>query len=335
MPERVWEDRRRSGRGNPSDEGDDGDETPLASDESPEAEAEEGKDAAEDAPTPQTEFADSDPFDSVKAYLRSIRDYPLLSAQEEIDLATKALQGDLPSRQRMIESNLRLVISIGKRYTNRGIPFSDIIEEGNLGLIKAVEKFDPNKGFRFSTYASWWIQQYITRAIVNQSKTIRLPVHIVERMKRYFSDMEDLVQELGREPHPEEVRGRTTLESAEIDDIQQLLCHTYSLDSPISAENDIALGDVIEDPADVSPVSRIHEAQHKEKLQEWFHILKENERKILTLRFGLTGDEPQTLEAIGKVFGLTRERVRQIESGALRKLRDLSDQKSLGVEEML
>lgn len=335
MPEEVWEDRGRADRKKRSDEGDDGDEAATASDDTPEAEAEEGKDASEDATAMRAEGVDSDPFDSVKAYLKSIRHAPLLSAAEEIDLSTKALNGDLAARQQMIESNLRLVVSIGKRYINRGLPFSDVIEEGNLGLLKSVEKFDPTKGFRFSTYASWWIQQYITRAIINQSKTIRLPVHIVERMKHYFSDMEDLVQELGREPHPVEISGRTVLGSEEIDDIQQLLRHTYSLDSPISAENDISLGEVIEDTADVSPISRIHDTQHKEKLQEWFHILKENERKILTLRFGLTGDEPQTLEAIGKVFGLTRERVRQIESGALKKLRDLIDQKSIGMEEML
>jgi len=334
MPEKVWEDRHQSSRGDRPDEGDDGDETALAPDDAQEA-GTEPEGASEDAATPQAEAADTDPFDSVKAYLKSIRHLPLLSAQEEIDLSTKALRGDLAARQRMIESNLRLVISIGKRYINRGIPFSDVIEEGNLGLIKAVEKFDPTKGFRFSTYASWWIQQYITRAIINQSKTIRLPVHIVERMKHYFSDMEDLVQELGREPHPTEISGRTTLDNEAIDDIQQLLRHTYSLDSPISSETDISLGDVIEDAGDVSPVSRIHESQHKEKLQEWFHVLKENEKKILTLRFGLTGDEPQTLEAIGKIFGLTRERVRQIESGALQKLRDLSGQKSIGAEEML
>ena len=335
MPENMWEDQHRpNGRGRP-DEGDDVDATALASYDASEVETEEETGAPDDVTSPQAEITNSDPFDSIKTYLKSIRHYPLLSAKEETDLSTKALHGDLAARQRMIESNLRLVVSIGKRYINRGISFSDVIEEGNLGLIKAVEKFDPTKGFRFSTYASWWIQQYITRAIVNQSKTIRLPVHIVERMKRYFSDMEDLVQELGREPHPEEISGRTTLENAEIDDLQQMLRHTYSLDGPISAESDIVLGDVIEDPDDVSPVSTIHEAQHKEKLQEWFHILKENERKILTLRFGLTGDEPQTLEAIGKVFGLTRERVRQIESGALRKLRELSSQKSIGAEEML
>ena len=339
MPEEIWRDWRRQDRNPYSDEGSDEDnsedETLLASDTFLEVEAEEEKDAAEDAPIPQTDDADSDSFDSIRTYLKSIRNYPLLSAEEEITLSKKALRGDLAARQRMIESNLRLVISIGKRYINRGIPFSDVIEEGNLGLIKAVEKFDPSKGFRFSTYASWWIQQYITRAIVNQSKTIRLPVHIVERMKRYFADMEDLVQELGREPHPSEVAGRTTLESAEIEEIQQMLRHTYSLDSPISVESDIALSEVVKDPDNISPVSRIHESQHKEMLQRWFHILKENERKILTLRFGLTGDEPQTLEAIGKIFGLTRERVRQIEAGALRKLRELSDQKSIGTEEIL
>ena len=335
MPEATWEGRDRPNRKLPFEEVDDGDDPALVPDDPLETGTGEEKDTLEEPISSPSEMTDADSFDSVKTYLKSIRHAPLLSAFEEVDLSTKALRGDLAARQQMIESNLRLVVSIGKRYINRGIPFSDVIEEGNLGLIKAVEKFDPTKGFRFSTYASWWIQQYITRAIINQSKTIRLPVHIVERMKRYFSDMEDLVQELGREPYPAEIPGRTTLASEEIDDIQQMLRHTYSLDSPISAETNISLGDMIEDPADTSPVSRIHESQHKEKLQEWFHVLKENEKKILTLRFGLTGDEPQTLEAIGKVFGLTRERVRQIESGALQKLRNLGREKSLGAEEMI
>lgn len=294
----------------------------------------EGEQAASDE-AGQEEGDETDSFDSVRVYLRSIRNVPLLTAQEEIDLSTRTHQGDQAARKQMIEANLRLVVSIGKRYLNRGLPFSDVIEEGNLGLLRAIEKFDPTRGFRFSTYASWWIQQAITRAIINQGKMIRLPVHIVERVKTYFSHVEELVQELGREPNIHEIGQKTTLDTAEIQDIQQVLRTTYSLDSPISAHNDMALGDVIADVSAVSPVLKIHETRLKEDLAEWLKILKDNERTILILRFGLNGDAPQTLEAIGRVFGLTRERVRQIESVALKKLREMMGQKALGPEEML
>lgn len=277
----------------------------------------------------------SDPLDAIQTYLKGIRPAPLLSAQQEIDLATKIGQGDQSARHQMIESNLRFVVSIAKRYLNRGLPFSDLIAEGNLGLIHAVEKFDPTKGFRFSTYAAWWIQQAITRAIINQGKTIRLPVHIVERVKQYFANVEDLVQELGRAPDVNEISKRTGLEQDEIDTIQQLLRKTYSFDSPISGNSELLLGDVLEDSGNVSPVFSIHENNLRKDMIEWLKILKDNERRILVLRFGLEGNEPQTLEEIGRGFGLTRERVRQIEAVALGKIRERMGQAGLGMEEFL
>lgn len=286
------------------------------------------------APTPEPEES-ADPLDAIQTYLKGIRPAPLLSAQQEIDLATKLGKGDQAARHQMIESNLRFVVSIAKRYLNRGLPFSDLIAEGNLGLIHAVEKFDPTKGFRFSTYAAWWIQQSITRAIINQSKTIRLPVHIVERVKQYFSNVEDLVQELGREPNVNEISRKTRLDNEEVDTIQQLLRKTYSFDSPISGNSELLLGDVLEDASTVSPVSSIHETNLKRDMSEWLKILKDNERRILVLRFGLEGNEPQTLEEIGRGFGLTRERVRQIEAVALGKIRERMGQVGLGMEELL
>lgn len=302
--------------------------------ESPESEP--GEEEEGGALLPEVEREESsDPLDAIQTYLKGIRPAPLLSAQQEIDLATKIGQGDQSARHQMIESNLRFVVSIAKRYLNRGLPFSDLIAEGNLGLIHAVEKFDPTKGFRFSTYAAWWIQQAITRAIINQGKTIRLPVHIVERVKQYFANVEDLVQELGRAPDVNEISKRTGLEQDEIDTIQQLLRKTYSFDSPISGNSELLLGDVLEDSGNVSPVFSIHENNLRKDMIEWLKILKDNERRILVLRFGLEGNEPQTLEEIGRGFGLTRERVRQIEAVALGKIRERMGQAGLGMEEFL
>jgi RNA polymerase primary sigma factor/RNA polymerase nonessential primary-like sigma factor len=283
----------------------------------------------------EAEEAEDVPLDSIRLYLKSIRHLPLLSFEEEISLAREIARGNQAARQRMIESNLRLVVSIGKRYLNRGLPLQDIIEEGNLGLLRAVEKYDPDKGFRFSTYASWWIQQAITRAIINHGKLIRLPIHVVDRMKRYFSAMDDLVQELGREPIPSELAKRTSVSEEETAEIKQMLRKTCSLDSPISEGNDVSLADVIEDTHQVSQAAQFHAGWRREEVLQWVDTLKENERKIISLRFGLDGDEPQTLEEIGKSFGLTRERVRQIEAIALRKLRAIFEEKEIAPGEML
>lgn len=275
------------------------------------------------------------PPDAVKTYLRDIRRSTLLTFKDEVMLAKKIAKGDEAARQRMIESNLRLVVSIGKRYMNRGLPFSDIIEEGNIGLIKAVEKYDHKKGFRFSTYASWWIRQSIERAIINQGKLIRLPVHVVERVNHYLAHLEDLVQELGREPAIGEISKKMKLQEEEVDRIQQLLRKTYSLDSPISANKETSLRDVIEDTSQISPMNKAEGVRRREDILEWMTVLKDNERQVIILRFGLEGDEPHTLEEIGKLFGLTRERVRQIESAALRKLRVVIAEKTIGPEEIL
>lgn len=273
--------------------------------------------------------------DAVKLYLKDIRRSALLTFQDEIDLAKKIVKGDEPSRQRMIESNLRLVVSIGKRYLNRGLPFSDIIEEGNIGLIKAVEKYDYKKGFRFSTYASWWIRQAIERAIINQSKLIRLPVHVVERVNHYLGHLEDLVQELGREPENVEISQKMMIPEGDVGNIQKLMRKTYSLDSPISEGKVTSLKDIIEDTRQSSPMSRAEGVRRREDLTRWISKLSANEKKVIVLRFGLEGDEPHTLEKIGKIFGLTRERVRQIEGAALRKLRNIIAETTMEFSDIL
>ncbi|MFQ5780545.1 MAG: RNA polymerase sigma factor RpoD/SigA [Nitrospiria bacterium] len=302
--------------------------------DSPEAPSEDASEEPEEI-TEEEEDPYEPPPDAVKSYLRNIRRSTLLTFKEEVALAKRIKKGDESARQRMIESNLRLVVSIGKRYMNRGLPFSDIIEEGNIGLIKAVEKYDHRKGFRFSTYASWWIRQAIERAIINQGKLIRLPVHVVERVNQYLGHLEDLVQELGREPGTNEISKKMHIKEGDITHIQQLLKKTYSLDSPISVNQETSLRDVIEDTAQVSPMLRTEGVRRREDLLEWMEALNDNERKVIVMRFGLEGDETFTLEEIGKVFGLTRERVRQIESAALRKLRGVISKKTIKPDEIL
>ncbi len=299
-------------------------------DDWPEGEIEDVQETEESPPSEvEEEELEETPLDSIKLYLKNIRHLPRISSDEEITLAREIGRGNRKARQRMIEANLRLVISIGKRYLNRGLLLQDIIEEGNLGLLRAVEEYDPDKGFRFSTYASWWIQQAITRAIINQGRLIRLPIHVVDRMKRYFSNLDDLAQELGREPSPAELAERVVVPEEEILGTQRLLLKTYSLESPISEDHDISLADVIEDTQQVSQTAQFHAEWCREELFRWVSSLKENERKIIRLRFGLDGDEPKTLEEIGQCFGLTRERVRQIEAVALRKLRNIADEKKI------
>jgi len=286
------------------------------------------------APAPERE-KDAPIGDSVKTYLRDIRRASLLTFKDEVMLAKRILKGDESARQRMIESNLRLVVSIGKRYLNRGLPFSDIIEEGNIGLIKAVKKYNHEKGFRFSTYASWWIRQAIERAIINQGKLIRLPVHVVERVNHYLAHLEDLVQELGREPETPEISKKMKIQEKDVDQIQRLMRKTYSLDSPIAAGKTTSLKDVIEDTSQASPSHRAEGIQRREELLQWLTKLNPNEQKVIILRFGLQGDEPNTLEQIGRVFGLTRERVRQIEAVALRKLRGVVAEREIQFDEIV
>jgi RNA polymerase sigma factor (sigma-70 family) len=274
-------------------------------------------------------------LDAIKYYLKEIRKIPLLTFEQEQDLGKRTAQGDQEARARMIESNLRLVVAIGKKYINRGLQFSDIIEEGNLGLIRAVEKFQYERGFKFSTYASWWIKQAIERAIVNQSRTIRLPVHIAEIVHAYVRAVRQLTQELGREPHIEEIAEKigSTVEKAR--GISQVVRETYSLDMLVGDQEEDTLKEVLQDTNAVSPASFSDDISRKKQIHEWLAQLSVSEHKVIEMRFGLTDGDSQTLDSIGKEFGITRERVRQIEVKALKKLRAITKLKKISLEVML
>lgn len=274
-------------------------------------------------------------LDTIKSYLREVRKSTLLNFKQEQSLGKRVMAGDEAARQEMIEANLRLVISIGKRYMNRGFPFADIVEEGNLGLIKAVEKFNYKRGFRFSTYASWWIRQFIERAIINQGKLVRLPVHVVERLNRYLGKVEQLVHELGREPRTDEVAAKLKTSEEEVDDLKQLVRTTCSLDSPISDRQDTFLRDVIEDPLCLTPAETTEGVMRRAELMAWVKELPEKERTVILARFGLDGAESRTLEEIGREMGLTRERVRQIETAALVRLRGIIERKTMKRADLL
>ncbi len=302
----------------------------------PAAFTEEGKALPEEIePEEADETEASSGLDAVKSYLKEIRKSKLLTFEEEQALAKRIAKGDKKARQKMIEANLRLVVSIGKRYINRGLPFSDIIEEGNIGLIKAVEKFNYKRGFKFSTYGSWWIRQSIERAIINQSKLIRLPVHVVEKINHYLVVLEDLMQSLGREPATQEISKKLKVSEREVVNLQQLIRKSYSLESPIAHGHETSLKDIIEDTSRMSPSNSAEGIKRREEILEWIKTLKDNEQEVVRLRFGLDGGEPQTLEEIGKIFGLTRERVRQIESSALNRLRQIIAHKTIKPEEIL
>lgn len=259
--------------------------------------------------------------DPVRMYLKEIGKIPLLSTDEEIELAKKMELGDQEARKRLAEANLRLVVSIAKRYVGRGMQFLDLIQEGNLGLIKAVEKFDYRKGYKFSTYATWWIRQAITRAIADQARTIRIPVHMVETINRLVRTSRQLVQELGREPTVEEIAKRMEIPPERVREIRKISQDPVSLETPIGEEEDSHLGDFIQDdhvavPAEEAAFTLLHE-----QLMEALSTLTEREQKVLRLRFGLDDGKPKTLEEVGGEFHVTRERIRQIEAKALRKLR--------------
>lgn len=272
--------------------------------------------------------------DPVRSYLKDIRKTVLLTAPEEKELGRRIAKGDRKARQRMIESNLRLVVSIGKRYIHRGLSFGDIIEEGNMGLMRAVEKFDYKRGVKFSTYASWWIRQAIERAIINQSKIIRLPVHVVERVNAYLSSVEHLIQETNKEPDVLMIAKKMRVSQEKVREIQQLIKRTISLDDPIGTQG-TSLKDLIEDTSQVSPALTAEGIKRREVVMDWLDGVRENEKRVIILRFGLDGGEPRTLEEIGKVFGLTRERVRQIEVSALQRLRGTLEKTLLNPEEIL
>lgn len=273
--------------------------------------------------------------DVLRLYLKEIGMSPLLSKEEEIELAKRIKQGDQEAKQRMIESNLRLVVNIGKRYINRGLPLPDIIEEGNLGLIKAVEKFRYEKGFKFSTYASWWIRQAIERAIVNQSSMIRVPVHISDSINNYVKAVRDLLQRFGREPTPEEIADRMKTSVDHVRDLQQIIRNIYSLDTPLGDGEGGSLKDIIEDSTIQSPEEISEEINRHELILDWLHLLSVNEKRVISMRFGLEDGEPKTLEVVGHTLGVTRERVRQIESSALNKLRFLLKRKKIKRETIL
>jgi RNA polymerase sigma factor RpoS len=274
-------------------------------------------------------------LDAIKYYLKEIRKTPLLTFEQEQELAKRIEKGDQEARAKMIEANLRLVVAIGKKYINRGLQFSDIIEEGNLGLIRAVEKFQYERGFKFSTYASWWIKQSIERAIVNQTRTIRLPVHIAEIVNSYLRTVRQLTQSLGREPQIEEIAKKMKVTVDKVRSVSQVVRETYSLDMLIGDQEEDTLKDILQDTNAVSPANFSDEIRRKEFIDEWLHQLSISERRVIEMRFGLLDGEPRTLDAIGKEFGITRERVRQIETQALNKLRAITKRKKIDFEGML
>jgi len=267
--------------------------------------------------------------DPVRMYLKEIGRVPLLTAEEEVELAQRMEAGDESARHRLEEANLRLVVSIAKRYVGRGMLFLDLIQEGNLGLLKAVEKFDYSKGYKFSTYATWWIRQAITRAIADQARTIRIPVHMVETINKLIRISRGLLQELGRDPRPEEIAKEMGISVARVHEIMKIAQEPVSLETPIGEEEDSHLGDFIEDEAAPAPAEAASFMLLREQLEEVLETLTDREKNVLRLRFGLEDGRSRTLEEVGQSFGVTRERIRQIEAKALRKLRHPSRSKVL------
>lgn len=260
--------------------------------------------------------------DPVRMYLKEIGTVPLLTADEEYSLAMRKSQGDEDAKQRLIEANLRLVVSIAKRYTGRGMSFLDLVQEGNLGLIKGVEKFDPEKGFKLSTYATWWIRQSVTRALADQARTIRVPVHMVETINKMSKMQRKLTLELGYEPSVKELADHLEMSEEKVQEIMQIAREPASLETPIGEEDDSNLGDFVADSNVVSPEGNVESVMLKEHISTLLGDLKERERQVIVLRFGLEDGHPRTLEEVGKEFNVTRERIRQIEAKALRKLRN-------------
>lgn len=271
-------------------------------------------------------------LDATQLYLSEIGFSPLLTAEEEVYFSRLSLKGDEPSRKRMIESNLRLVVKISRRYNNRGLPLLDLIEEGNLGLIRAVEKFDPERGFRFSTYATWWIRQTIERAIMNQTRTIRLPIHVVKELNIYLRASRELVQKLDHEPTPEDIAFALDKPVADVTKMLRLNERITSVDSSFVGDTEKALLDVIPDEKGGSPESKLQSNDIKCNIVTWLNELNSKQREVLARRFGLLGYEAATLEDVGVEIGLTRERVRQIQVEALKRLRDILSQQNLSIE---
>ncbi|MCL5255517.1 MAG: RNA polymerase sigma factor RpoS [Gammaproteobacteria bacterium] len=271
-------------------------------------------------------------LDATQLYLNEIGFSPLLSAEEEVFFSRKALKGDMKARQRMIESNLRLVVKIARRYQNRGLALLDLIEEGNLGLIRAVEKFDPERGFRFSTYATWWIRQTIERAIMNQTRTIRLPIHVVKELNIYLRAARELAQTLEHEPTAEDIAKSLQCPVEDVTKMLRLNERIASVDTPLSGEGEKGLLDIIADESELGPEGILEDDDLRERLLVWLDNLSAKQKEVLARRFGLLGYEPATLEDVGREIGLTRERVRQIQVEALRRLRDIMGQQGLSNE---
>ena len=283
----------------------------------------------EESAAPKLDLTVEPSLDSLRLYLREIGKVPLLTADQEVSLAKRIERGDEAAKQHMIEANLRLVVSIAKGYLGRGLSFLDLIQEGSLGLIRAVEKFDYRKGFKFSTYATWWIRQAVTRAIADKARTIRIPVHMVEKLNKVVHIERQLVQRLGREPNPEEIAEELEMTTEEVREILRMAQQPVSLEKPIGDEEESELGDFVEDEAAISPFEMASENLRKENVRRALDALPQREREVIEMRFGLTGARPFTLEEVGRAFNVTRERIRQIENHTLKKLESLPEAQRL------
>ncbi len=278
---------------------------------------------------PQIDLTVEPSLDSLRLYLRSIGKVNLLTAELEVSLAKRIERGDMEAKQQMVEANLRLVVSIAKGYLGRGLTFLDLIQEGSLGLIRAVEKFDYRRGYKFSTYATWWIRQAVTRAIADKGRTIRIPVHMVEKLNKVVHVERQLVQSLGREPTPEEIAAELECTVREVRDIMRMSQQPISLEKPIGEEEESELGDFVEDQNAVSPFELASDSLRKENVHRALATLPQREREVIEMRFGLTGGRPRTLEEVGRAFNVTRERIRQIENHTLKKLESLPEAQRL------
>ena len=278
---------------------------------------------------PELDLTVEPSLDSLRLYLREIGRVPLLTAEQEVALARRIERGDITAKAQMVEANLRLVVSIAKGYLGRGLSFLDLIQEGSLGLIRAVEKFDYRKGFKFSTYATWWIRQAVTRAIADKARTIRIPVHMVEKLNKVVHLERQLVQRLGREPRAEEIAEELRMSPEEVRDILRMAQLPVSLEKPIGEEEESELGDFVEDEQAASPFDEASVNLRRTDILRALDALPDRERKVIELRFGLLGEQPRTLEEVGRTFGVTRERIRQIENNTLKKLENLPEAQSL------
>ena len=293
------------------------------------AEARREQRTSETPKKPQIDLTVEPSLDSLRLYLRSIGRVSLLTAHEEVSLAKRIERGDMDAKQQMVEANLRLVVSIAKGYLGRGLTFLDLIQEGSLGLIRAVEKFDYRRGYKFSTYATWWIRQAVTRAIADKGRTIRIPVHMVEKLNKVVHVERQLVQTLGREPSPEEIAKELECTAREVRDILRMSQQPISLEKPIGEEEESELGDFVEDQTAESPFEIASENLRKQNVHRALAALPQREREVIEMRFGLTGGRPRTLEEVGRAFNVTRERIRQIENHTLKKLESLPEAQRL------